>query len=185
MKYVSADGEENYSGNLDLKVKFTVDCNALTIEFSAVSDKDTLWCPTNHTYFNLDGETSGDCKENLLQINSDYYTPVNDGLIPTGGKVRVANSAFDFTAVKAIGKDVGRVELEATKGFDHNFILNGDHAAHTESTVTGIKTDVYTDCRACSFIRADSLTAVTAKRESTINTRVFVWNHNFAPMLSI
>lgn len=181
MTYVSADGEENYSGNLALKVKFTVDCNALTIEFSAVSDKDTLWCPTNHTYINLDGETSGDCRENLLQINSDYYTPVNDGLIPTGEKVRVANSAFDFTAVKAIGKDVGRVELEATKGFDHNFILNGDHAVHTESTVTGIKTDVYTDMPCLQFYSGGQLNGCNGKTGKYYKYAGFCLEPQFCP----
>ena len=75
MEYLSADSEENYPGNLKFKVKFTVESNSLLMEYEAISDKDTLWCLTNHAYFNLDGEGTGDCLGNILRINADYCTP--------------------------------------------------------------------------------------------------------------
>lgn len=145
MKYESVDGEECYPGNLTFTVSFTVEGKSLLIEFEAVSDKDTLWCPTNHAYFNLDGESSGDCRSNLLRINADYYTPVDGGLIPIGEKRAVKATPFDFNVLKQIGADFGREELKQTKGYDHNYVLNGEHAAHAESKKTGIKMDVYTD----------------------------------------
>ena len=107
MEYVSCDGEENYPGNLKFTVKFTVENNSLLMEYEAVSDKDTLWCPTNHTYFNLDGEGNGDCLGNMLQLNADYYTPVDCGLIPTGEKRAVKGTAFDFTKLKRISVAIG------------------------------------------------------------------------------
>ncbi len=145
MQYISADGEEGYPGNLEFTVVFTVEDNALNIEFTAKSDKDTLWCPTNHAYFNLDGETDGDCRENLLILNADCYTPVREGLIPTGEKRKVIGTPFDFTKIKRIGRDFDSEHLQSTQGYDHNFILNGEHAAHVESVKTGIQMDVYTD----------------------------------------
>ncbi len=145
MQYISADGEERYPGTLRFKVTFTVENAALKIEFSAESDKDTLWCPTNHTYFNLDGEGSGDCLSNLLKLNAAYYTPVDAGLIPTGEKAAVNGTAFDFGEMKEIGRDYGKSELQATGGYDHNYILNGEYAAHAESNKTGIKMDLYTN----------------------------------------
>lgn len=145
MQYVSADGEERYPGTLRLTVTFTVKSGALEIEFNAVSDKDTLWCPTNHTYFNLDGEGSGDCLQNALRLNASHYTPVDGGLIPTGEKADVTGTAFDFRELKEIGRDYGKSELSATGGYDHNFVLDGEHAAHAESKKTGVKMDLYTD----------------------------------------
>lgn len=145
MQYNSFDGEERYPGMLKFGVTFTVKDNSLLIEYSAVSDKDTLWNPTNHAYFNLDGENSGDCRDNVLQIHSDFYTPTDAELIPTGEKKEVTKTVFDFNIIKKIGKDFGNENLLATNGYDHNYILKNEHAAHAESVRTGIKMDVYTD----------------------------------------
>ncbi len=163
MEYVSADGEENYPGNLRLTVKFTAYNNSLLTEYEAVSDKDTLWCPTNHAYFNLDGAGKGDCLGNLLQLNADYYTPVDNGLIPTGEKRAVKGTPFDFTELKAIGKEISAEELKATLGYDHNFVLNDEHAAHAESKLTGIKMDVYTDMPCLQFYSGGQLNNVKGK----------------------
>lgn len=145
LRYFSADGEEGYPGNLTFTVKYTVSGDTLLTEFTATSDKDTLWNPTNHSYFNLDGESSGDCRENILQINADEITPVDGELIPTGGRADVGKTPFDFRKAKKISRDFGDASLKATNGYDHNFILGGGHAAHAESEKTGIKMDVYTD----------------------------------------
>lgn len=163
MEYISADGEENYPGSLRFTVKFTVEDNSLLIECTAISDKDTLWCPTNHAYFNLDGEQKGDCRNNLLQINADFYTPVDGGLIPTGEKKAVKGTPFNFTKPKRIGEEIGSNELKATLGYDHNYILNGEHAAHAESELTGIKMDVYTDMPCLQFYSGGQLNNVTGK----------------------
>lgn len=163
MEYLSADGEENYPGNLRFTVKFKVENNSLLMEYSAISDKDTLWCPTNHTYFNLDGEGKGDCLNNLLQINADFYTPVDSELIPTGEKRAVKGTPFDFIELKKICVDIGSEKLKATLGYDHNFILNGEHIAHAESTKTSIKMDVYTDMPCLQFYSGGQLNNVTGK----------------------
>lgn len=163
MEYLSVDGEENYPGNLRFKVKFTIENNSLLMEYNAISDKDTLWCPTNHAYFNLDGVGNGDCLGNMLEINADCYTPVDDGLIPTGEKVAVKDTPFDFTKLKRIGENIGAEQLKETLGYDHNYVLNGEHAAHAESIKTGIKMDVYTDMPCLQFYSGGQLNGVKGK----------------------
>ena len=163
LRYESAADEEGYPGNLKFTVKFTVEDDSFLIEYEAVSDKDTLWCPTNHTYFNLDGEHNGDCLSNMLEINADYYTPVDGGLVPTGEKRAVKNTPFDFTNLKAIGKEMSAEELQATLGYDHNYILNGEHAVHAESAKTGIKMDVYTDLPCLQFYSGGQFNNVKGK----------------------
>ena len=163
MEYFSCDGEENYPGNLKLTVKFTVVDDALLMEYGAVCDKDTLWNPTNHAYFNLDGEGNGDCLGNMLQLNADYYTPVDGRLIPTGEKTAVTNTVFDFKALRKIGEKIGCEELKATLGYDHNYLLNGERAAHAEGKKTGIKMDVYTDLPCLQFYGGGHMNNVTGK----------------------
>lgn len=148
MQYISENGEEGYPGRLTLTVKFGIVDNTLHIDFVAVCDQDTLWAPTNHMYFNLDGE--GDCLDNKLKIYSDYYTPANEFLIPTGKIVPVKNTPFDFTRKRLIGKRLGAKELN-TAGYDHNYVLRGEHVATVQSNKTGITMDIYSDLSCVQF----------------------------------
>lgn len=145
LQYVSKDGEENYPAELVLNVKYTVSDGGLLIEYSAISDGDTLFAPTNHAYFNLDGESEGDCRENILKLNAKFYTPTNFELIPTGEKASVEGTAFDFNSPKPIGRDFGKPELKNTNGYDHNYVLSSEIAAIVESEKTGIKMTLSTD----------------------------------------
>lgn len=145
MSLHSADGEENYPGDLDFSVKFTVEGTTFTIEYFGKCGANTLFNPTNHAYFNLDGD--GDVHQNVLQIFASKYLPVDSSLIPTGEERCVAGSAFDFTQPKPIGKDVCAKDeqLALAGGYDHNFCLDGAHAARAFSPKTGIVLDCFTD----------------------------------------
>src|SRR4029077_16491506 len=96
LSYLSKDGEEGFPGNLKVTVVYTLtDANALRIEYSATTDKKTVVNLTNHSYFNLAGQGSGDILGHLLIIQADKFTPVDAGLIPTGEFRDVAGTPFD------------------------------------------------------------------------------------------
>lgn len=143
---VSPDGEEGYPGTLSLTVKYTVVGTHLAIEYTAHCDKDTVFSPTNHAYFNLGGEGNGDILDHVMQINADSYVTVKKNLIPTG-IAPVDGTPFDFRTPKAIGRDIEAddEQLQIAGGYDHNCCLNGEHAATVYSPVSGITMDVYTD----------------------------------------
>src|SRR5207249_4750285 len=105
LTYVSKDGEEGYPGNLTLHVTYSVPAseNALKIEYSATTDKDTVLNPTNHSYLNLAGQGNGDNLKHELVIHASRFTPVDSTLIPTGELKKVAGTPFDFTRQTAIG----------------------------------------------------------------------------------
>ena len=140
------DGEDGYPANIVMLVKYTVSGSSLVIDYYAESDGDTICNPTNHAYFNLNGESDGNVLDNVLFINAASFLPVDDNLIPTE-RVPVQGTPFDFRVAKPIGRDIAEHhnQLQIAGGYDHNFCLDSEHAATVYSTKSGVQLDVYTD----------------------------------------
>jgi len=127
MTYQAKDGEEGYPGNLNVKVTYKVtDQNEIIVDYFATTDKATPVNLTQHTYFNLKGEGNGDILDHELMLNASRFTPVDQGLIPTGELRDVAGTPFDFTEAKPIGRDINQQDeqLEFGGGYDHNWVLD-------------------------------------------------------------
>ena len=163
MSVVSPDGDQGYPGKMDICVSFTLtEENGLVIRYRGVSDADTLFNMTNHSYFNLSGHDSGLVLDQKLQIFADYYTPGSPDLIPTGEIAPVDGTPFDFRKMKEIGRDIAadNEQLKNGKGYDHNYVLRGGEgvslAAIMQSDRTGIAMEVYTDLPGMQFYSASS-----------------------------
>ena len=144
------DGEEGYPGNMVLFVTFLVADNALRIIYMATSDKDTVYNPTNHAYFNLNGVDGPSVENHILTVEADAYLPVDHKLIPTGERAPVAGIPFDFTAPKAVGAEIGadHPQLGVCGGYDHTYVLRGQgfrKAATVYSPLTEITMECWTD----------------------------------------
>ncbi len=127
LTYFSKDGEEGFPGNLTLKVLYTVtNENELKLTYHASTDKPTVLNVTNHAFFNLAGEGTGDVLDHELMVNADAFTPTNATSIPLGEYQNVAGTPLDFKNMTRIGEriDADFEQLKFAGGYDHNFIIN-------------------------------------------------------------
>ena len=125
LTHESPDGDEGFPGTLSVTVTYTFDDrNALSIDYAAVTDKPTVVNLTNHSYFNLGGDGSGDVLGHTLTINAERFTPVDDTLIPLGALASVAGTPLDFRAATSIGARIADPRLKPAKGYDHNYVID-------------------------------------------------------------
>ncbi|HBG42600.1 MAG TPA: galactose-1-epimerase [Porphyromonadaceae bacterium] len=151
--YLSADGEEGFPGNLQVKVTMNLtDDNAIDLQYEAQTDKETVVNLTNHSYFNLSGNPANTVLDQLLTLNADEFTPVDSTFMTTGKIAKVEGTPMDFRTPTVIGERIDNYDFDQLKngdGYDHNWVLNtkGDVsqvAATVYAPSTGIRLDVYT-----------------------------------------
>ena len=127
----SPDGEEGYPGNLSVRATYTLESDALRIDYSATCDRDTVINLTNHAYWNLAGHAAGSILDHRLLIEAERFAVVGPGQIPTGELRAVAGTPFDFRAGLAIGARIhdAHDQVRLGEGYDHSFELRGPHGA--------------------------------------------------------
>lgn len=147
-------GAGGYGNRVEVAVNFTFDDqHRLKIAYFMEGEEDTLLCPTNHSYFNLDGKF--DLATHTLAIYAERYALKGETGMPEGGSASVAGTPLDFRQIHPI-LDAYK---ENSEGFfprnppevDDTFLL--DHcqnrafglAAELQSIESGRTMRVYTD----------------------------------------
>jgi aldose 1-epimerase len=126
LSHVSPDGEQGFPGEMHIEVTYTLNnANELRLDYQATTNKPTVVNLTNHVYFNLAGNGSGDVYAQQLQVMADEYTPTDVDQIPTGELAPVAGTALDFRQLTPIGARIRSSEQQMlyARGYDHNFVL--------------------------------------------------------------
>ena len=162
----SPDGEDGYPGNINVKVTYKLTpCNALSITYEATTDKPTVLNLTNHCYFCLSGNPTKEATGEILYLNANEYTPVDENVLATGEIAGVEGTPFDFREPTCIGdriNDTDNDQIVKGGGYDHNWILNtgGDIktlAGSLYDADSGIFMEMYTDQPGMQFYAGNFL----------------------------
>lgn len=175
---LSPDKDQGLPGNFEVSVTYALtENNGLRIIYDGVSDKDTLVSMTNHSYFNLNGESSDSILEHELWLDADAFTSVDEEMIPTGEIMDVTGTAMDFRTPKKIGRDI-ETEEEALKtggGYDHNWILNAhspeEAIAEVSAEESGIVMKIFTDYPGIQIYTGNFLNDKGGKRGRSYQNR--------------
>ena len=129
LNYTSAYGEEGFTGECRITVEYTfTDLNELVIEYLATTNKKTIINLTHHAFFSLPGiaNPTPTIEKQQLEINADFFIPIDETSIPTGEILKVAGTPFDFRTEKPVGQDIDAddEQIKHGAGYDHCFVLN-------------------------------------------------------------
>ncbi len=79
-----------------------------SIAYHATTDKATVVNLTNHGFFSLAGiaNPTATVDNNIVTINADFYTPIDDVSIPTGEIAKVEGTPMDFRTPHTVGERI-------------------------------------------------------------------------------
>lgn len=165
--YDSFDGEQGFPGDLPVSVTYMfIETNKLGVKMEAKSlNKPTPVNLAQHSYWNLDGHSSGDILSHKIKLFASSITPVNGELIPTGEIVPVAGTPFDFSTPREIGSQIKSV----AGGYDINYVVDDTGSEHLKKVaeVTGKtsrrKMEVWSNQPGVQFYTANQLKNVKGK----------------------
>ena len=157
----SPDGDQGFPGNASIDVTYQLDAaGGLHIVYDAVSDRDTIFNLTNHSYFNLAGhDHTGAAMDQLLMLPARVFSVADDESVPTGEMRSVEGTPMDFRSPKPIGQDIGAdyEPLHLQGGYDHNFEVFCNPCAVLSDPVSGRTMAVYTDLPGIQFYAGNFL----------------------------
>ena len=145
----SPHADQGFPGNADIRVRYILEADGLRIVYDAVSDRDTVFNLTNHSYFNLAGHDHQDkAMAQTLSMPARFFNPDDAANIPTGELRSVTGTPMDFRIPKPLGQDIGAdyEPLHLQGGYDHNFEVFCNPCAILSDKDSGRSMAVYTDC---------------------------------------
>ncbi len=164
---MSPNGDQGFPGNAQVSVKYSLEAGGvLKLTYDAISDMDTVFNLTNHTYFNLAGHDKPElAMGQLLTMPARFFNADDAESIPTGELRSVEGTPMDFRTPKPIGRDLGEDydALRLQGGYDHNFEVFANPGAILTDPVSGRTMAVSTDCPGVQFYSGNFLVGETGK----------------------
>jgi aldose 1-epimerase len=155
----SADGEGGFPGKMDITVRCSFTDGVLTFRYLASCDRETLFSPTCHAYFNLSGQNE-DIFRHELQVHATEYLEMNQSFVPTGKIVSVSGTGYDFSTYRSVGQ-MAKQKQDGLQGYNTCFIASDTHPekhlASLRETTSGRMVDVFSTMPAMLLYTGDYL----------------------------
>lgn len=182
LRYVSADGEGGYPGELTTTVRYSLSAqNELRIEYQATTDQPTILNLTNHSYFNLLGQqhaTKNSVLDHKVMLNAPRYIPTDAVAIPLGHLADVGGTPMDFRTSTSIGARIDHDEeqLRFGMGYDHTWVFEHERdasavAARVVEPTSGRWLETYTTQPGVQFYTANHMLPVAGKQGAQYDFR--------------
>lgn len=149
---ISPDGDNGYPGELKVRVTHSFDEKGQwKIEYRAISDKDTVFNPTGHAYFNLTGDASQVIDNHKLRLASSWFVPLKDkSEVVQGDIVMTKGTDFDFQSGANLSQalESSNKQISLVSGIDHPFLLDepGDiKKEQARLSLNNLSLSVFTD----------------------------------------
>jgi len=142
--------ENGFPGDIIVLITYVLDDNKIKISYTGTSNKETVFNPTQHAYFNLSGNGKETINNHILQIDANRFAEINENSSFTKELNSVAGTRFDFTSptkIDATDKPASK-QYDLATGYDHLFVLNQNFDGRPAATFThpdsGRQLNVYT-----------------------------------------
>ena len=126
----SPDGDQNYPSAVDVKVVYCLsEEDELVFTYDADSDGTTPFMLTNHAYWNLSGEASGDILDHELLLHASQSLEMTLDHIPTGKILDILGTPLDFTEWRRFRDEISTSyqNIDKKGGYGHYFPLDDWH----------------------------------------------------------
>lgn len=143
----SPDMDQGFPGRFRVSVRYALVESGLTITVRGTCDATTVANLTTHTYWNLNGEGSGDVFGHRLRIPADRFYSTDEQFIPLAGPAgRVDGTPMDFRRSVGIGERlrIGTLrddrQLAIARGYNHAFPVETTKDGDARGTGVGERT---------------------------------------------
>lgn len=149
--FLRDDGAGGFGCPAAVEVRFCFgDDRALRIDYRMTAGGTTVFCPTNHVYFDLSGQ--GDILHHRLRVAAARWTPKGPQGMPQGAIAPVDGTPMDYRRARPLGQALCQAAREGffgpdTPQMDDTFLLDGagGPAAELCCPASGIAVRVDTD----------------------------------------
>lgn len=163
----SPDGDMGFPGECHVQLDYRLVGNNLYVEFSASTTKPCPVSLTQHSYFNLDATQTN--TEHTIQVDAKQYLTMNDVGVPTAIKP-TKGSDLDLSEPTFMTVQTQRIELAATNGFDHCFVMDNPEGdvvrfGKVASPTSGVAMTLYTNQIGVQLYGANFLGGTVGKKQ--------------------
>ncbi|MBR4863703.1 MAG: galactose mutarotase [Oscillospiraceae bacterium] len=158
--------DQGFPGNCHICVTYALQGDSLTVTYEGLSDRDTVFNLTNHSFFNLAGHDKQEAAMTQeLILSARVFVPADAASIPLGQERSVDGTPMDFRFPKVIGAHIDDSYqcLQLQGGFDHTYEVFTAPCAILRDPHSGRTMALETDCPGLHFYAGNYLSGEQGK----------------------